>query len=140
MAGKNGNKKQSERDRLQAQLERANLRITEHTEWIRALSNDLRRLGEKLYGITEGTVTLSDVKLPDGRYRTPDQSPLASADIVDAAQRMAEVRRRFVSMERDLASADDLRMQIEKALARSERRKKASDGKEGGVRPKRTVG
>ena len=73
---KNGRgKKMTESERLAQELEKANTRITQNTEWMRGLSNDLRRLGEKLYGLTEGRVTLSDVKLPDGRYRTPDQSP-----------------------------------------------------------------
>jgi hypothetical protein len=120
---KNGKKKPTEADRLVVQLEKVNTRITEHTEWIRGLSNDLRRLGEKLYGITEGTVTLADVKLPLGRYRTPDQSPLESSDIVSAAERMTQVRRRFMGMEKDLAAADDLRIKLEKDAARRQRRR-----------------
>jgi hypothetical protein len=120
---KNGKKKPTEADRLVVQLEKVNIRITEHTEWMRGLSNDLRRLGEKLYGITEGTVTLADVKLPVGRYRTPDQSPLESSDIASAAERMTHVRRRFMGMEKDLAAADDLRTKLEKDAARKQRRR-----------------
>lgn len=120
---RNGKKKPTEADRLVVQLEKVNIRITEHTEWIRGLSNDLRRLGEKLYGITEGTVTLADVKLPVGRYRTPDQSPLESSDIASAAERMTQVRRRFMGMEKDLAAADDLRIKLEKDAARKQRRR-----------------
>ena len=96
-------------ERVGAELERTNVRITQQTQWLRALSHDLQRLGDKLYGLTEGRVTLADVKLPAGRYRTPDQTPVASADFVNAAERMGEVRKRFASMERDLAAADDLR-------------------------------
>jgi hypothetical protein len=120
---RNGARKLSEADRLVLELEKVNTRITEHTEWLRGLSNDLRRLGEKLYGITEGTVTLADVKLPIGRYRTPDQSALASSDFASAAERMTQVRRRFVGMEKDLAAADHLRMKLEKKAAQRERRK-----------------
>jgi hypothetical protein len=123
---KNGKKKPSEADRMIVQLEKVNTRITEHTEWMRGLSNDLRRLGEKLYGITEGTVTLADVKLPDGRYRTPDQSPLDSSDIVSAAERMTHVKRRFLGMEKDLATADELRLKLEKDAAKKQRRRKTA--------------
>jgi hypothetical protein len=128
--GRNGKqarngRKLSEGERLALELERVNTRITQHTEWLRALSNDLRRLGEKVYGLTEGTVTLSDAKLPIGRYRTPDQSPLDSADVHAAAERMVQLKRRFMGMEKDLATADDLRLQLDKAAARSERRRKA---------------
>ncbi len=124
---KNGRiKKVTEGERLALELEKANIRITQHTEWMRALSNDLRRLGEKLYGLTEGRVTLADAKLPEGRYRTPDQSPLDSSDLVAAAERMVQVKRRFVGMERDLTMADDLRNQIERSAARQQRRRKAS--------------
>jgi hypothetical protein len=123
---KNGKKKPSEADRMIVQLEKVNTRITEHTEWMRGLSNDLRRLGEKLYGITEGTVTLADVKLPLGRYRTPDQSPLDSSDIASAAERMTHVRRRFLGMEKDLATADDLRLKLEKDAAKKQKRRKTA--------------
>lgn len=123
---RNGTKKLSEGERLALELEKANTRITQQTEWIRSLSNDLRRLGEKVYGLTEGRVTLSDVKLPFGRYRTPDQTALDSADLAAAAERMTQVRRRFLSLEKELAAADDLRDQLEKAVARREARRKAS--------------
>ena len=123
---KNGKKKASEAERLLLQLEKTNTRITEHTEWMRGLSNDLRRLGEKLYGITEGTVTLADVKLPLGRYRTPDQSPLDSSDIVSAAERMTHVRRRFMGMEKDLAAADDLRIKLDRKAAQTQKRRKVA--------------
>jgi len=123
---KNGKKKPSEADRMIVQLEKVNTRITEHTEWMRGLSNDLRRLGEKLYGITEGTVTIADVKLPDGRYRTPDQSPLDSSDFVSAAERMTLVKRRFLGMEKDLAAADELRLKLEKDAAKKARRRKTA--------------
>lgn len=124
--GKNGKRRVSEGERLTTELEKVNTRITQHTEWMRSLSNDLRRLGEKLYGLTEGTVTLADAKLPIGRYRTPDQSPLNSADIHRAAERMTQVKRRFLGLEKDLAAADDLRTELEKSAARLLRRKKAS--------------
>jgi len=120
---KNGARKLTEADRLGLELEKVNTRITQNTDWMRGLSNDLRRLGEKLYGLTEGTVTLADVKLPIGRYRTPDQSGLDSSDISSAAERMAEVRRRFVGIEKDLAAADELRLKLEKKAAQRERRK-----------------
>ena len=120
---KNGTRKLTEAERLGLELQKTNERITEHTQWLRALSNDLRRLGEKLYGITEGTVTLADVKLPDGRYRTPDQAPVESRDFMEAAERMAQVKRRFVRMETDLAAADDLRDQVERNAVRARRRK-----------------
>jgi hypothetical protein len=120
---RNGNRKATEAERLAVELEKLNTRITQHTEWMRLLSNDLRRIGEKLYGLTEGTVTLSDVKLPIGRYRTPDQSALDSGDIAAAAERMVQVRRRFVGMEKDLAAADDVRMKLDRKAAQRERRK-----------------
>jgi hypothetical protein len=126
MAEKKNGKRMSEEERLSQELEKVNTRITQQTHWMRALSNDLRRLGEKLYGLTEGTVTLADAKLPAGRYRTPDQTALSSADIQKAAERMVQVKRRFVRMESDLAAADDLRAQMEKREARGLRRKKAS--------------
>jgi hypothetical protein len=122
-AKKNGTKKLSEGERLTLELDKANTRITQQAEWMRGLSHDLRRLSEKLYGLTEGTVTVADAKLPNGRYRTPDQSPLDSADLTDAAERMVQVKRRFVSMEKDLLSADELRARMEKAAARRERRR-----------------
>jgi hypothetical protein len=100
-------------ERLSRELDRVNTRITRDADWIRSLSNDLRRLGEKVYGLTEGRVTLADVKLPIGRYRTPDQMPLAPAEIMDAAQRMTELKQRFLRLEKDLATADDLRARLE---------------------------
>ncbi|MFN2432755.1 MAG: hypothetical protein ABR599_08070 [Gemmatimonadota bacterium] len=122
----NGSKRLAEAERLGRELEKVNTRITQHAEWIRALSNDMRRLGEKLYGLTEGTVTLSDVKLPAGRYRTPDQAQLASSEFQLAAERMAEVKRRFASMEKDFAIADDLRDQMERGTVPARRQRKAS--------------
>lgn len=112
-------------DRLGGYLEKTNVRITLQAHWMRGLSNDLRRLADKLYGLTEGRVTLSDVKLPAGRYRTPDQTQLDSSEFVNAAERMVQVKRRFTSMEKDLAAADDLRDEID-AGARGASRRKAS--------------
>lgn len=126
MAEKKNGKQLSGGERLNLELEKVNTRITRDTEWIRALSNDLRRLGEKLYGLTEGTVTLSDVRPSAGRYRTPDQTLLDSADITSAAERMIQVRRRFVRIETDLAAADDLRARMEGKEDRSARTRKAS--------------
>ena len=124
-AKKNGSKRVDERERLTRELEKVNTRITQQAEWLRALSNDLRRLGERLYGLTEGTVTLSDVKLPAGRYRTPDQAQMSSGDIEDAAERMTQVKRRYSAMEKDFATADALRDEIERG-GRTSRRSKAS--------------
>jgi cell wall-associated NlpC family hydrolase len=125
---RNGNQKSHQAkkipaaERISLELARVNARITEHTDWLRMLSNDLRRLGDKLYGLTEGRVTLSDAKLPAGRYRTPDQTGLHSSDVVQAAQKMVDVKKRFVKMESDLAAADSLRDQLDKLAARRSRR------------------
>jgi hypothetical protein len=102
-----------ETERARRELEKVNARITRDSAWLRALSNDLRRLGEKVYGLTEGTVTIAELKLPVGRYRTPDQTLLESADLTDAAERLVQVRRRFSSMEKDFAAADELRSRVE---------------------------
>lgn len=124
-AKKNGSKRVNEMERLTRELEKVNTRITQQAEWLRALSNDLRRLGEKVYGLTEGTVTLADVKLPAGRYRTPDQAQLNSSDVEDAAERMSQVKRRFANMEKDFAAADTLRDEMERN-AQGSRQRKAS--------------
>ena len=121
--GQNGSKKLAEVSRLGSELEKTNVRITQQTQWMRSLSNDLRRLADKLYGLTEGRVTLSDVKVPAGRYRTPDQTLLDSSEFVNGAERMVQVKRRFTSMEKDLAAADDLRDEIDASSRPASRRK-----------------
>ncbi|MBA2565544.1 MAG: hypothetical protein H0V09_09005 [Gemmatimonadetes bacterium] len=123
MNGQNGSKKLAEVSRLGSELEKTNVRITQQTQWMRSLSNDLRRLADKLYGLTEGRVTLSDVKVPAGRYRTPDQTLLDSSEFVNGAERMVQVKRRFTSMEKDLAAADDLRDEIDASSRPASRRK-----------------
>ena len=124
-AKKNWSKRVNESERLTRELTKVNTRITQQAEWLRALSNDLRRLGERLYGLTEGTVTLADVKLPAGRYRTPDQAQLTSSDVEDAAERMMQVKRRYTAMEKDFATADALRDEMDRG-SRGSRRPKAS--------------
>jgi hypothetical protein len=113
----------AEADRAARELEKVNARITRDSAWLRTLSNDLRRLGEKVYGLTEGTVTIPELKLPLGRYRTPDQTLLEAADLGDAAERLVQVRRRFAAMEKDFASADELRIRMEQPVPSASRRR-----------------
>lgn len=113
-------------ERLGLELRKVNTRITQQTEWMRGLSNDLRRLSDRIYGLTEGRVTVADVKLPLGRYRTPDQTQVDSAEFAEAADRLTQVRRRFVSLEREFVAADELRNQLDRVAARNLTRRKAS--------------
>jgi hypothetical protein len=115
-AGVRAAAKAAEAERALRELEKVNARITRDSAWLRTLSNDLRRLGEKVYGLTEGTVTIAELKLPVGRYRTPDQTLLESADLSDAAERLVQVRRRFAAMEKDFAAADELRTRVERPV------------------------